>query len=221
MPQPHRSGLFIGLHTLDAAAYPECAVAMYRVVNMWSSIEQALISMFGLVTGESRATSESGWVTNPNLVAAASLKAIENLHTRMTVVIAAWEAANIDADFRQRFQELVPKLRRAAGERNTVVHGLWVAAGDRYPSEVVNVHNGLRYKATDFDAMYDRLYEVEHDIRILSSDCTRRKAGLPEWPPLDQLPTPAPPHQKSRGSRPTRQGKTASRRQRPQKKLEA
>ncbi|CAN0404397.1 unnamed protein product, partial [Phaeothamnion confervicola] len=98
---------------------------MMSVINRWACIESSLIVLFAGATGEAKSPKPGHLSVSPNKVAAAALGAIENLHTRLAVVTAAWEAASVPKQFRDRFELLKPRLRKAVGNRNLVAHSQW------------------------------------------------------------------------------------------------
>ncbi|MBC7770510.1 MAG: hypothetical protein H7124_17145 [Phycisphaerales bacterium] len=105
------------------------------IASAWTVVEEALIDMFSAATGQSTQMQPGVVTTTFNPVSFATLRAIENLHLRLTVVKAAM-AQHLPPDLKQEFEDLAKEMRRRAGDRNDVVHGAWGMV-DAYPNDVL------------------------------------------------------------------------------------
>lgn len=165
----------------------ECAVLIATVASEWTRIEHELAIMFGFATGISRANGTDMWSTEPNIPAFAALSALESLHARIAAISAALNAISLPDNLKESFDSISLELRRRAGERNSVVHGLW-GITERYPKDVIlrpapQSDDLIKYTAKDFGQIIERMAGTSNRISDFWAQVTASRAGvLVDWP---------------------------------------
>lgn len=182
MPQPFtpRANQAVQVNPRVLEQRAACAIQIGMVAAAWTHVEDALIEMFAVATGETNAIEDGVSVTTFNAVSFATLTAIENLHLRLTVVKAAM-AQNLPPPLQKDFEDLSADLRARAGERNNVVHAMWGIV-DSYPNDVLRrvdpppSPTWQRFTEKDLKAIVQRILTVAGKVHAFAAKVIVLKA---------------------------------------------
>lgn len=170
MPQPFhlraRQKVNTDLRVLETR--PDCAIRIACVASEWTRVERFMSEIFGHITGDVEMTAADTVSNITNWPAHVAMREIQSLAARIDVFKAATEAI-LPPERRVQFEAIALQLRKRAGERNDVVHGVWGTV-KAYPSDVLlridewNSAKYVRYTPADFDAIIERIIATGHSL---------------------------------------------------------
>jgi hypothetical protein len=182
MPQPFKQGsrTYQPLHLKQR---PEHALGIALVVSEWSSLEEHLFQVFSLAlfvfdpsSGQASKIARNAW------------DAIDSLKARLDFIQEVSET-RLPPDLWNEFTtDLVPELRKRAGERNRVVHGQWyLSAGTKELVLKYSSEEPMTWTVKDFENTAQRIiatsnklatfwHKVQH--RLLPEEVKKRLAEM-------------------------------------------
>lgn len=190
MPQPFakKDGETVSHGTRLLTTRPQCATKIAVVAAAWAYLESELAETFGQITGEAK-DAPHGRMFRPNRVAIASLRALESLNARISIVQAAL-AFHLPSEIQEKFAKIAMQLRRCAHSRNDVIHASW-ATTDKYPNDVLQSERTpqgsfeyVRYTEADFDQITERIESEIATLHAFTDECFAVLKERPPKPPL-------------------------------------
>jgi hypothetical protein len=156
------------MHARVLETRPECAIRIAVISAEWAGLEGSLTHLFELAMSEMTATGADTVSRKPHKSAQAALHAIDSLAARLAVIWAAVEQYIVGTEMEKLWvDQLSVQIRRRAGQRNTVVHGIWCTT-DVYPSDVLltdpTAKRFTRYTAKDFDNIIDQILQTHNEV---------------------------------------------------------
>jgi hypothetical protein len=189
MPQPLPKS-FVATVSFDDDVLekrPKCAVKIAEISNDWVRVEHELANMFAVSVGVSIPTGIDTWRSDPNKAAWGAITSIDSLSARLGMITGAFEEAGLSDELKLRFGKLATRIRKVAGSRNDVIHGLW-GSTPKYPNDLVlrskpQAADLRRYTETDLEAIKQAIKQIRRELVDFRFRATSHQAGVKiPWP---------------------------------------
>jgi hypothetical protein len=159
MPQPFKKGTTT-YQPLHMKQRPQHALGIALVVSEWSALEEHLFQVFSFAlfafhphTGEASKVARNAW------------DAMDALKAKLDFIQEVCEKRLPEDLLKEFLTDLVPELRKRAGERNRVVHGQWYLSPET--KEVVLKYSSddpMIWTEKDFENTAQRIIDTSNKI---------------------------------------------------------